>query len=939
MGHKSKFTFPLPGWRTKPVAEPSATAVPLTKAQKILGTGGINIGSTTASKGVPTRQQPWDSRSGISISISESSAGYTATDTGLDIVDEEDDVTAGTSYHTTGWDAESDVIPRQLRTGNGLRTQRSAATIGNDYRTDASSLQRRQSDASTIYSHYDRSKVPLSISQQTSNSAMAKGLPGKANSLLDMDGSLSGPAGRKKKPSRLDLSMLKPRGRKSQNTQAAHVLDNDYVVRSPSFISQLSSPTNTPKKLRKSPSAASFGTYGSPSGLKDSTTLSQLYDHYEQMSFRSGQSPGDEDVGRSRFDSVAEESEPTPALTTASTISLVTPLSNPAICEPNRRLEHLRKDSTGSRNTATTTVSSPSLAPSSHLSPGRDYASSISSRNTRTSKTSKTSRTLESDLQSTSVLSLSDSESDDGTFSDSAPKSSVSSHTNISHEDVSLLGDNRKGSQARPMVQERSSSRQKHTSFAPLNDYLAVPAPGSKGHSARQPSNSTLRSYSTSASTATATGNSTTDSARANRLSVSTTGTTSSQRSQGSHKKQQHYKPGAQEAKAVTLMPLSSTAEALDSLRELTEQATANDCRTSSEQLTPPLSPSSTCSHIDSTDRKDKFHGETADAQNARLMAVTKQEEMLLAALRQKRAMMRENILAEYEGGEKGSPASRRTSTHSTGRDSQLSARTSRTITPRSSSGAPQLPPFPSRDSSLVSSFKSLTERKDSVRRTDNNVRFADELQTMGRSDPIEKRSSSALSNATIRGDAPGRHERVLLFLDRPLDDIDYVDAAEPSPDLSEFMDYDQDSDGEILPERRRSRRSSRLNSTYGTSNSPSKRGERPRADSNSLGVRGSTLRRQLENLPESSFESDGEADMDFDGFSDVMSLPRSEVSAGGKISEHGSARPDSPVHHSTARLHPKGHVKGKNSAVRLSAVGNVDSFLSPEVGLWGDDG
>ncbi|KAH8195986.1 hypothetical protein TruAng_009852 [Truncatella angustata] len=919
-----KFTFPVPGRRSKQAAEPAASAIPLTKAQKILGTGGINTGSTAAARGV-TPKQPWDARSGISISISESSASHTVTETGLEVLHEEGGFTNGMNYGGRGWDTESEVLPRHLQAGNGLRTQRSAATIGNDYRTDASSLQRRQSNASTIYSHYDRSKVPLSISQQTSNSAMAKGLPNsKANALLDMDGSISGPTGKKKKPSRLDLSMLRPRNRRERASQAAPVLGNDYVTRSPSFVSLSSTQITPGRKLRKSPSTISTGTYDSPSGPHDSTTLSQLYDHYEAMSFRSQSSPAEENMARPRFDSVSEEPEPTPALTTSSTISQVTPLSNPTAHESSRRTGHSRKDSVGSRNTVTT-VGSPSIAPSSYLAPGGDCASSISSRNTRGSKTSKNSRKMDSDLQLTSVLSLSDSDSDDGTtFSDSVgPKSSVSSHSNISQDDASLSGDVRKPTTTTrsPVVQERSSSRQKHTSFTPLNDYLTVPAASTKTHSTRKPSESTLRSYASSTSTATATAHSQSQPGKGSRLSTSSKdskGTSSSHHSQTSHKKRQQSRPIAQEAKAVTLKPLASTAEALDSLRELTAQAQAKDRRTlSSEELTPPLSPASLASY-----GHDYGGDETGEARNARLMAVTKQEEMLLAALRQKRAMMRENIIAEIEG-DKASVTSRRTST-SSGRSGKAG---------RVMSSAPQLPPLPSRDSSLVSSFKSITERKDSVRRTDNNVRFADEPQSNTHNNPIEKRSSSAMSNATIKGNSHGRTERVLMFLDRPLEDFHAIDVAEPSPDLSEFMDYDQDSDGEILPDRRSSRRSSRFNSTYGTSTPASRRGgERPRADSNLLGVRGSSLRRQLEKLPESSYESNEEEDFDFDGFSDVMCPPLSDEDT----TNFATTRTNTPVQY---KQHSKGHVKGKNSAVRLSAVGNFGSFMPPEVGLWGDDG
>ncbi|KAK6199131.1 UDP-galactose transporter Gms1 [Pestalotiopsis sp. IQ-011] len=946
MGNKSRFNFPIPGWKAKQAAEPQPSPVPLTKAQKILGTGGgISTASTTSLHAGGLKPTHWDSRSGISIAVSESTTSHA--DTGLDVLDEEDDFLDPGRYRPNGWDAESDIIPRHPGGTHGLRMQRSAATIGNDYRTEASSMKRRESIASTIYSHYDRAKVPLSISQQTSNSAMAKGFPSKANSLLDMDGSLAGPAAAKKKPSRLDLSKLKPRSRKEHSAQPApaqaqaQMLSPTLVNRSPSSVSRFSSANKAAKKLGVSPSVTSINSYGtphdSPRGVQDSTTLSQLYDHYEQMTFREEEeelAPEDEFPDRPRFDSFAEE--PTSPLTTASTISLITPLSNPAVREPNRHLEPVRKSSNASRITATSSHSH-NTPQSQQLLPGRDYASSISSRNTRNSKTSKTSRTIESDLQMNSVLSLSDSDSDDGTFSDSAPKSSMSSHTNISHEDLVVLSEyTRKALPTRPPVlQEKTSSRQqKHGNFAPLNDYLAVPQSAGKSHSARAPSNSTVRPSST-ASTETTTRHTGSDNGRGSRLSVSTAGTSDSHHSSRSGKtalKSKWNQQPTQEAKPTTAKPLSSTAEALDSLRELTAQATDKHHRRSfSADSTPPTSPTSAASHGGSNSGKDSNRDENTDSHNGRLMAVTKQEEALLAALRHKRAMMREDIIAELDGGDKSSVGSRRRSSASSGMSGQLQGlRSSKSSSTRVTSCAPQLPPYQPRNSSLVSSFKNLTERKDSVRRTDNIVRFADEPQSLRQEEPIEKRSSSAMSNATLKGNASGRHERVLLFLDRPVYDIDTIDLAEPSPDLSEFMDYDQDSDGEIIPESRRSRRISKHTSTYG---------HRPRADSTLLGGPGSNLRRQLENLPESNLENDEEDDFDFDGFSDVMGSTMSGSHASEEPRGRATSRPDSPVQQQVAKGHVKGHIRGKSSAVRLSAVGNADLYLPPEVGLWGDDG
>lgn len=930
MGNKSKFTFPIPGRKAKVQAEPQASAVPLTKAQKILGTGGgINTASSTSLHPPgPAKPQHWDSRSGISIAVSES----TYADTALNGIDEEDEFDPG-RYRPNGWDAESDIIPRQPGGGHGLRMQRSAVTLGNDYRTDASSMKRRESIASTIYSHYDRAKVPLSISQQTSNSAMAKGFPSKANSLLDMDGSLAGPAVAKKKPSRLDLSKLKPRSRKDkeQSVQpAANVLAQGYVNRSPSFISQFSSSHNVSPKVGASPSATSARTFDSPKGVQDSTTLSQLYDHYEQMTFREEDDVSGEDEfpDRPRFDSITEE--PTPPLTTSSTIStMLTPLSNPVVRETSRHLDPSRntsrKNSTGSRHTTASNTSN--IPPSHQLLPGREYASSISSRNTRNSKTSKNSRTtaLESDLQTNSVLSLSDSDSDDGTtFSDSAPKSSMSSHTNISQEDLAALSDARKGVPKRsPVPQERSSSRQqKHGNYATLNDYLAVPASAGKSNIARAPSSSSTVRSSSTVSTETTARYTASETGRLSRLSVSTAGTSDSHHSSKSGKKTQkpQWNQPAAEPKTATPAPLASTAAALDSLRELTAQATDRHRGSfGSDTSESPVSPLSGASY---SGGKGSTRDEDAESKSGRYMAVTKQEEALLAALRHKRAMMREDILAELDGDRSSVGSRRRSSASSGGRDSQLqNLRSLKQTSTRVTSCAPQLPPYQPRNSSLVSSFKNLTERKDSVRRTDNNVRFADEPQGHGQDDPVEQRSSSAMSNATLKGNAAGRHERVLLYLDRPIYDIDSIDTAEPSPDLSEFMDYDQDSDGEIIPESRRSRRISKHTSINGFPTPAQRRAERPRADSNLLGTRGSSLRRQLENLPESNLENNEEDDIDFDGFSDVMGPPPSE-----------------PVQHVT-KTHTKGHVRGKSSAVRLSAVGNADLYLPPEIGMWGDDG
>ncbi|KAH8666864.1 hypothetical protein BX600DRAFT_436241 [Xylariales sp. PMI_506] len=943
MGQRSKFTFPVPGRKPKPAAAASsAGSAPLTKAQKILGTGEISL------DGASSRQ--WDARSGISISISESSASYSATNEGgLGTLEEEDDDDDRVTGQRTprGWDAESEVIPRQWP-GRGLRMQRSAATIGNDYQTDASSVRRRESNASVMFQHYDPNKVPLAISQQTSNSAMAKGLPRKANSLLDVDGTIAGPFGKKKKPARLDLSRLKPRSRRSPNLQPGPVLNNDYVTRSPSMLSiasslGLSSHSKVNRKSKSSGGASDAAYTPSP---RDNSELRQLYDHYEQRSIREAMSP-EEEVYQETLLSPSP-AEPTPALTSASTMRTAAPLatpyatalSNPVIREPHRNIGHRRTDSGASKSTLTSTTSPPPAH--SYQSPRKDYASSISSRNTRASKSS---RNFESDLQKNSVLSLSDSESDDGTFSDSAPKSSMSSWGNTSHDDdASISAESRVDPALRfPISQETYANKSKRQSFAQLNDYLAVPSPGAKGHNPRAPSSSTVRSASSSNSTATAISNAIAESSRGSRLSASTVETTDYAASLTSS----HRTRGTHDTSIAGFSNSPRSTHTDHHSKSFRDSVDASNHRLSS-QLTPPLSPSTVDLDYYTNPPDSAIHAEfpipptTQVQEDGRLMAVTKQEEMLLAALRKKRARMRENIIAELEN-ERASLASHRSNSTIGGSPeskklSILMGKLEAMDSKLPNLDCPQLPPLPVRNSSLVTSFKHLTERSGSVRMVENKARPTEDLAY--RADDKPDSRDNRMSDMSGRSQGSGRRERVLMYLDRPIHSIDDIDAAEPSPDLSEFMDYDQDSDGEIIPERR----SSRVRSRYSTRHSRTIAG-RPRADSNPLAPlsphNASNLRTQLENLPESRYEGLEDFDEDFDGFSDVMGHDEVDPQHHHHHDDDQGieiARPDSPEAAVMGHAQNRRHIRGKNSAVRLSAVGYING-LPLEAALWGDDG
>jgi hypothetical protein len=963
MGHKSRFSFPVPGRRSKQTgasANSNTGSTPLTKAERILGHG-VVMDKPAASYLEPARQ-PWDAGSRISIAISESSTTHaTSYETGLSAVGEDDFAVGSAQEH--GWDVESDIIPRHMHSARGLRGQRSAATIGNDCRTDASSLRRRESNASTILTHYDPTKVPLSISQQTSNSAMAKGLPRKASSLLDVDGALSGPPTRKK-PARLDFSILKPKSRSRKHKQMqGEVSGTGYAMASSSNLHMPPmTPDSGPNTPRSYPSQgpADARVTVTPSHAASAASVHQLYDHYERMSLRSAHSPDREYPESRRFGSISEE--PTPPLTTATTpiTPVVIPLSHNLPASRGERsgrngpMSHHRKGSASSRHTARSSHTQNPMpqAPSYRLSVGKDYASSISSRNTRTSKAS---RNIDSDLQLNSVLSLTDSESDEETFSDSAPKSSMSSHTNHSHEDVSALPVARLGSMSQPpVIQERVSSKSKQAGFAPLNDYLAIPSSAGKGHPTRALSNSTARSQHSTASTATATGDSVPKSAHGSRGSVSTVGSDFS--GVAPHRPGQHGN-GIQEAKAVALAPLASTVEALNTLSEMVRQSSAgHHSRHNSEQLTPPLSPASAEFHTHSPGRKDDMTPVAVNPQNARLMAVTKQEEMLLAALRQKRARMRENILAELENS-KNAAAGVQTSSADERRNSQKQARSPAPVDQWSATGpAPQLPPLPSRGSSLVTSLQDLTfkdgtalEQRQSRQRSASALdhrspsAFGSPRASVSRShgSPLERRSRSALGRAApMDGRVEAYSSRATQRLEKQIDDFAPLALLEPSPEARKYVeDYGQDSDEEIVPETRSMRYNTSLKSSTSSTSSaktsaPTKSrrpSDRPRSDS-----RRPIL---LENLPESNLEHTDESEVDFDGFSDVMSAAgRSDRNNVPK--SRGIARPDSPVDPLAPPTMPKakGHIRGKKSAVRLSAVGQA-AFMLPEADCWGDDG
>ncbi|KAI1380086.1 hypothetical protein F4677DRAFT_250872 [Hypoxylon crocopeplum] len=964
MGHKSKFTFPMPGRSSK---QPPAVTIsnPLSKAEKILGTGGMGLDSPTATRD-PGRSWETGSNGGISISISESSASQSGA------LDGDDDGFAGTTYGRALWEEESEALPRRLRSAHGpygknLKTKRSAITLGThsrDAMTDET-LSRRPQSSSTVYSHYESNKVPLSISQQTSNSAMAKGLPAKAGALLDIGGLLSGKGQQKKKPSRLDFSKLRLRSRKDQNLDVngvGPVLGNNYVMRSPSIMSHLShsivspsrpSPTSTagsqktPRpdtKIQSQPPSAASTRPGRLKGTNDANTLHQLYDHYEQMSFRHAGELREED----EEDEEKEEKQVhqqrllprtyEPAVPNVSRVDMVTPLPNR---DANSRWTHSRNASQASKITATRagTPSTLQIRPTSR----HDYPASVSSRHTRTSKaTPSIMSTLDSDRQQHSVLSLTDSESDEEAV-DSRPGSSLPSYDNSYRDDLSVSSSQRHPGTSRLSVSSHSTNP-KAASYTQLNDYLTIPHASPKAKGSRTPSTNTLHSTSSSLSTATRVSIPSHPSHQDPRGSISTTGTVGSLLSP-TYSNQTSY--SVQEARAVAFTPLASTVEAASSVsgdhmsnnldRILSQQPRQRASQNShtSDQPTPPLSPTSVEFYNKPSEaiRQEPVASNAGESHNARLMAVTRQEEMLLAALRKKRARMRENIIAEIEedrGGHRGGSGidevEKMASAHLKDAERQAARETREVREARAKATQPRN--FPKRSSSLQRGSNGHGRLRD---RSDG-PRGADVPPSTSHSDPTEKVSSRRKMSPEPESQRTGkaRHERVLLFLDRPIDSIDVIDQAEPSPDLSEFLDDDL----EFPMNERRSRTRSKLGSShFGLPYHGQETSGRPRPDSSPVSPRSSPVKDKAITHPGIIEDIDAD-DVDFDDFDDVMDRRRAAPLQ--SVPEKEIPRPDSPVSPANGLLTPGvlGHKKGKKSAVRLSAVGQISS----PVPWWGDD-
>ncbi|KAK4168159.1 hypothetical protein QBC43DRAFT_115374 [Cladorrhinum sp. PSN259] len=659
MGPSSKFHFPLTGRKNKhqPATSPTPPQIsePLTKAQRILGTTAISIdligtsGDSDQWEAPIAYQQSGETRSGSA---------------------HRDEGRHGSSGRRDGrWEEESEIIPRGM---DGRRET-------HDVTTDASSLRRRRS-TSTITSYYDKDKLPLSISQQTSNSAMAKGLPSKAHALLDIDGNFNmEPKGlKKKKPSRLDLSSFLPRHRSKQHLRPepeGNMLGPDMLTKSPSLMSISPAPTPPPiqqridKSIRKKMTKESLRDMVSRKTdfprthstgraevvkqlpVKASLELHNLYDHYEQRTFDEAM---DHEL-RGSLDSLdpphnnqAAPAYPTPPASNTGHAYLSpfpqTVVSRPAAAQITKKPK------------PPLTLTPVQLQLSTAQSPVSADCASISSRHTRTSKASKrTDHSLNDiDLLQNSVLALS-SDSEEDEYEPSMNRLSVPP---MSDGPASPVSPRSAMSQPKSDTTDSRNKQPKQTTFAVNPQYIPPPGP---------PPTKALPKISI----------------RTTSLSTNSVPKASPALSQTSRAGSATSRTPTTDAMIINMIPKKASTEKF-SKRAVQDETQFEDFpappihpaqrppSAAQHRSDPDLSPTSVDFYLESqhssaengslrsnnslrSSQKSARRGSTNsslhenDSGSGRFMAVTRQEEMLLAALRQKRARMREDILAEFE--------------------------------------------------------------------------------------------------------------------------------------------------------------------------------------------------------------------------------------------------------------------------------------------------
>ncbi|KAK3191401.1 hypothetical protein K4F52_002612 [Lecanicillium sp. MT-2017a] len=856
-------TFSFSKSRKKPPPQ-LVLAEPMSKAHKILGSTPLNIDSPKV----------WDD-------ASSGFSGGTADSTLHSYGGTEDDVS---DHHVTiaseeDWANESAILPALSEVGE--------IDDESEYtRTDIARTLRKTQSSSTIRSWYDKSKQPLSVSQQTSASAIAKGPPLKAHKMLDFDAGLTEPKP-KKKPPMLDFTNLRTGSRLGRKSSHSHLRTDgtmmnspDGIMRSPSIMS-LMTPTNTrnrePRKIQKRqtkdssflPTATSpQPDISSPARRRGSSSkeIPSLYDHYEQMPLRNANHEPvvDEAVDSNKYEQVdpstqrrRERSEPHNVLPDTPRTAILTGIS--ATSKHNR-------------------------------------STSNASKATKTSKVSKNmERNLgDADLQETSVLLLTsgseDEEEDEGEFYNHArvatPNRRPSEEEHVSPR-TKPTKQKTAPSHSAPLKGRRSSKR---TSFAPSDTYITIPNTDER----RVVRNTDLPNESRSSTPY-----------EKSSLDISCRSSLLSNLSNTSGLTIRNNAGQIEEARAVTMLParrpsrVAFSSGTNDNINPAVSRSSSMPSQhpslsTSSEQLTPPLSPTSVDFYIRPADSSIDETGS-----QSRFMAVTRQEELLLSALRQKRRHNEDLSLPDM-------------SSHSVNENEEGSARrensspVSQVLTAEAyfDFGFPA-PPTGQRQS-FGDALNTVGMRsKESFNSADKLSQSSiDDFSIMSDKDQatlspapanLAPRQRTSQQASTPQDDS--EQEEIILYLDEDKSD------GEPSPDLSDFQDFGYLASGSFQ-------------------RPPSVDGSQDNGDySHNLGGRLATQtpdaklsdRLVRSRLGMSAVPEDGELDED----------------------EGGVPRPDSPISPDAFPAVPQVRTT-LSSIARLSAFGPAPRLNEP--GWWGDD-
>ncbi|KAK5987791.1 hypothetical protein PT974_11925 [Cladobotryum mycophilum] len=589
-----KFSFSLPG-RRKPPSPQLTDGRPLSKAHKILGSTPINIDAPVY----------LENASSSAIDISSAGGRHLSPD------DAFLDAHMRLAVSEGEWDDDSD--PPSA----GLRFNAIGSAPGHGDRR----LKKSQS-SSTIRSRYDKSKQLQSISRQTSTPTMPNSLPLRSHPVYDSH-AFDDSSKTKKKPPMLDFSNLKPGSRlsrKGSHGQLDGAIPHSltHPSKSTSVLSPFSSSgrhsdkRGTLKRLTKE-SILSLLSDGSGSnssgsnrreGLSDSG-LSTLYHHYEEMSLLRVMKQGraSEDSSHPRTDHIETQEE-----------------VEWKEAQVEQDLDWLHKP-------IPDTPQTPFIPESKSLAPGI-RAKRISEKYNKTPKGSRYTDkgAQEADFHDKSVLILSDSEDE--------------VHTNQTIKNRTYTPNRR------PSEMRTSFSRFEEFKPEPLRIHRSSKRHSRKLSSGRA-SDGSSNSYTTIPSTEMNYSAPIHSSPRAPspRESLSSSNSTASGMTC-----QLGY--GAQEPQSMTVLPARRPSQA--ELEQEAARVRAADSvihvmphesvPTSPDQLTPPLSPTS----VDFYLRSARSSIDAAGPQN-RIMAVTREEEMLISALRKKNQAMRESAKLEAE--------------------------------------------------------------------------------------------------------------------------------------------------------------------------------------------------------------------------------------------------------------------------------------------------